>query len=125
VQGNKENDMKSSFKLLGIIAMVAMVGMAFIACEEESSGGSIDKDLIATWYNEEACTNVAFTITKDGFAMEGAGAATWAMYKWKTAGGKLIATYQGTTIQEWPYKVEGKKLTLTMVEGSDGVYYKK
>jgi len=64
--------MKSVFKVLGIIALVAVIGFSMVSCDNDGGGGgiTIDPSLIGTWTNVKGGNTSIFTITK----------TTWTQY---------------------------------------------
>jgi hypothetical protein len=134
--------MKNTFKVIGIIAMVALIGFSMVSCSDDDAGGgggSIDKALHGTWKGDEE--NGTLIIDAKGFSTpegeEGTRAVqiagTVASYQlmatlgtaknFKVAGGVISIDYSGMTLVSYKYKIDGKTLTFTNEDG-DYVEYK-
>ena len=60
--------MRNFAKLLGIIAMVAVIGFSMTACGEEEEGGIVrfDSALYGTWRGDSGSTAITFKTETDG-----------------------------------------------------------
>jgi hypothetical protein len=93
-----------------------------LASGDEAEGGD---PLVAKWYQEEACTNLAFELQADGkIKLSGV-----SLYNWVVEGEDTIkTTFTGMT-GTIKYVLEGKKLTLSEATAqcslSDGTFYKE
>ena len=122
--------MKNKIKFLGIIAIVAVIGFTFAACDLDggSSGSSRDSALAAEWYVDEetSALGIAYEFKSNGdFHVAGSSVATMT---WSTSGGKMTMKAAGYTMGTADYSISGKVLTLSNVGSSGlsaGTYYKK
>jgi len=136
--------MKNTFKVIGIIAMVALIGFSMVSCSDDSSsgggggGGDFDSKIQGTWKGDDA--NGTLTITKDSFEgtpvgssadsvasdilakqMSAAGAmVSGAKISLTVKDGKIVYTINGNATTEYTYKVEDKTLTISRPEEDGG-----
>jgi len=72
--------MKNLFKLLGIIALVAVIGFSMAACSDDDGGGEDSNPFIGTWRSSNGYVMVfaasTFTITSASGSVE-SGSYTW------------------------------------------------
>jgi len=135
--------MKNFFKLLGIIALVAVIGFSMAACGDNggNNNGSdnVDATIVGKWYDSQTNadadgpTGLMFEIKSDGTFIEGG------TYPYNNNSYGTKCTTSSGTITTWKgsddraaakYSVSGTVLSLTAGEhGWDGItpatYYKK
>jgi len=103
--------MKNAIRILGIIALITVIGFTVIACGGSKPNG--------TYYNEEYKTSYTFsgnkmTMDTNGYVIEGT---------FDAKDGKLIVTTE-YGISEIDYTLKGKELTIS-VAGVSFVLIKK
>jgi len=122
--------MKNTFKIFGIIALAAVIGLSMVSCKEDE-GTKLPDELVAKWYYDEDCMFLEFEIFSDGtVALSDLYSSTGVKNVSISVSGNVIYmtyTYGGYTLTDvGNWKVAGKVLTL---DGDDlsfeGVYYKK
>jgi hypothetical protein len=134
--------MKNLFKVLGIIALVAIIGLSFAACDDNSGGGGSggpggpgntggSGGLVAKWYVTQGMADAGdspvWEFTSNGKLTSG-GVDVGLTYK---ATSNTITLYYGSTPLDVPthyYTISGTVLTITNPESplSDlvGTWYK-
>jgi len=122
--------MKNIIKILGIIALVAVIGLVVTGCgEKEKSSGKVDSKLVGTWKGDDE--NGTLIIDKDGGFSGDKGnaqnlAAQIATFRLqvvaggslKISGNKVELETNGYKATIYTYKIDGS--TLTFYDGEDG-----
>jgi hypothetical protein len=120
--------MKNLFKLLGIIAIVAVIGFSMAACPEEqenngngTGSGDIDSSLYGTWRNEN--NSLIITFASDGITWGGTVGNAFnnlpSGTKWTAKNGVISHIYSGTTTKAYDYIIDSSgKLILTSITGA-------
>jgi len=98
--------MKNLSRLLGIIAIVAIIGMAVVSCGGGGGGGG---KLSGTYKADGASITLTFsgkniTMLTGGYEMEGT---------FSTKSDEMTITWAGTAPQTVKYSIEGDKFTWT------------
>ena len=108
--------MKNVFRVVGIIALAALIGFSLVSC-----GGSGGGNINGTYSDEY---NMATYTFEDGkISMKSMGVTLRGTYK--IGGGKITATFDGLDKPDViKYTLQGDKLTLTM-DGETTVLTKK
>ena len=118
-------DMKNMYKLLGIIALVAIIGFTMVACGDD--GPALDPALIGEWFVDEDTTAMAYDFKANG-QMGVAGGVDGGNWTWSTSGGQISVAVFGLHTGTATYAISGKELTLSNVGTSGltaGTYYKE
>jgi len=60
--------MKNVLKVLGIIALVAVIGFSMVSCGDDDSGGGgkVPTELVGKWYSDSGKTNFVFQVYDNG-----------------------------------------------------------
>jgi hypothetical protein len=128
---HKENCMKNTIKLIGIIAVAVIIGFSMAACDNNGGGGGIPAELVAAWYSDANGNGIVdgvegivaiYDFKSDGKLVV-SGADTGLIFS--VSGDKI--TLQGLT-DSITFKIEGKKMTLSGSTASGflpGAYAKK
>ena len=108
--------MKNLVKLVGIIALVAIVGVSMAACDGGKSA------LAGTWFLIEGSgSNIPL---KCELLRDGTGFALNQALTWKTEKNRLYIIYPNLAMA-FDYKISGSKLNLSSDEGKKFVYVNK
>ena len=117
--------MKKTFSVLGIIAIVAIIGFSMAACDDD--GDSFDSRLVGKWYSSQESANaeddgdLVYDIRANGHVYVNnvdSGARI------TTSGNNFTITLDGETILSGTYSITGTVLTMTVL-GETGDLYKK
>ena len=134
--------MKNVIKVFGIVALIAIFGFSFAACDNATGGGggdgggSIPAALAARWYFSQADADVGGEDGMSGFAYEFKADGTWIAVVGGVIGkisvsGNTITTYSsaGYMMGTAQYSIIETRLSLYNVGMSSGLvenyYYKK
>ena len=93
--------MKTKIRVLGIIAIIAIIGFALTAC---SGGGKLS----GTYASDDG--SISYTFSGKKVVAEGFGQKSEATFELKD--GKLVMTSAEGKTESYPYKLEGNTLTL-------------
>ncbi|MCL2230609.1 MAG: hypothetical protein FWC01_05895 [Treponema sp.] len=105
--------MKNTGKILGVIALVAIIAVSVTACGGGLSGS----------YSLTGGGDLTYNFLGGGKVTMESGGKVLGEGTYKTSGGKLTFEFEGTT-QAIDYKLEGKNLILT-AEGQSITFAKK
>jgi hypothetical protein len=110
--------MQNTIKILGIIAIVAVIGITMAACSGGGGGGKLS----GTYSSDDGSITFTFSgkkLTAEAFGQKGEGT-------YEIKDGKLITTSSdGKTATYNNFKIEGNKLSYELWEGNDLVLTKK
>jgi len=129
--------MKNTFKILGIIALAAVIGFSMVACSDDDAlsgdGDYFASELLGTWKGD--AENGTLIIEKDGistpegqdsckadnvaFMVSGAIVNTLMGGTFTAKDGKISLTSSGVEIVYYKYTINGKTLTLTNEDGTE------
>lgn len=137
---SKEFSMKKAYKLIWIIALIAIVGFSLAACDNGNGGSGGDgnggnsggNSIIGKWYTNISSTIPVYEFTSDGrFLVVGVNRG----HTYSASGGKLtlyrtdIITGQISTMGTADYTISGNSLTIFNSSANSGIvegtYYKK
>ena len=99
--------MKNTIKILGIIALAAVIGFTVVSCSGGGGGGKIS----GTYVDEDGEASFTFSgskLTTEMWGQKGEGT-------FQVKDGKLILTSKEGKTETWDYKLDGNKLTLNMM----------
>jgi hypothetical protein len=124
--------MKTIMKLLGIIALVAIVEFSFVSCDNGNGGGGGggSGSLVGKWYGtqETANSGAAWAICYEFKANGELLVANEDGFTYTASGGKITAYIFGYALGgSANYKISGTALTIYNAGDSgfaDGTYYK-
>ena len=114
--------MKNTIRLLGVIALAAVIGLGMTACSDGggSGGGGIPEALIAKWYDTEAEAAIGgndwvIEITSSGRISYENGGSKGGNYPIKVNGDNTAGEIwdRALPIRAFDYVIEGKKMTYT------------
>jgi len=110
--------MKKAYKLIWIIALIAIIGFSFVACDNgngDSGGDDGGNGIIGKWYSDTSSSVAVYEFMSDGRLLVG-GYNMGITYS--ASGGKLtlystsIIDGQINTMGTADYTINGKKLTI-------------
>lgn len=91
--------------LLGIIAVMVVMSIAVISCEEKGGFGG-------TWETDDLYVHMTWTFTGDKLIQEVMGTKVTIPYKTKK--NAIVMVYEGVEV-EFVYKIEGNTLSVDMM----------
>jgi hypothetical protein len=101
--------MKNTIKIIGIIALVGIIGFSMVSC------GSLESGLEGTWKKGEH----SLTIAKDNFSYSISGVGSVKVGdSVKTKGDEIIIELSKVETAKVKYKLDGNKLTLSSASGA-------
>jgi len=132
--------MKNTFKILGIIAFIAVIGFSIVGCASFGGGGGsssgssssnetslaavpagdVPANLVGKWYDDAKKRKGDFVqeITADGkLILDGGDISTLyadATHLWISSAEGTISSLDGTIGQKTPYRLEGNSLFMTI-----------
>jgi len=134
--------MKNVFKVLGIIALVAVIGFSMAGCKNDDDsngssggggggGGGAGSALVGKWYSTQTAANAGtgsatYEFSSDGKIFVGGNSVSSLSYT--ATANTITTTTSGVSLGTINYKIEGTKLTLTGAATSGlaaGDYFKK
>jgi hypothetical protein len=128
--------MKNLFKVLGIIAIIAIVGLFVMSCGDGlggGGGGTMASELQGTWKHETMGDDFTLVISSNALTYGGdygelTGSAWEALvdsgYKWRASNGKIELGYSGVWETVYDYEISGNELTLESEGVEIGVFVK-
>jgi hypothetical protein len=117
--------MKKTFRVFGIIAIIAVIGFSMAACSDDSGGSN---SLVGTWYysqsgaNSRISSNVAYEFKSNGDLV----VENYYSFRYESSGNRITMYVLGTPFSA-NYSISGTELTIWGAGSSgfaNGTYYK-